>query len=82
MKGPRFEQWEQREAGVLGTLPFVLLAICLAVSFLIGEADTNAPLWVLSAVSVGDGGVDAVVDGRCTATGASARGSWSCTSRA
>ena len=51
-EGPRFEQWEHREAGVLGTLPFVLLAICLAVSFLIGEADTNAPLWVLSVVSV------------------------------
>ena len=52
MTGPRFEQWEQREAGVLGTLPFVLLAICLAVSFLIGEADTNGPLWVLTALSV------------------------------
>ena len=52
MTGPRFEGWEQREAGVLGTLPFVLLAICLAVSFLIGEADTNAPLWLLTAVSV------------------------------
>ena len=52
MTGSRFEGWEQREAGVLGTLPFVLLAICLAVSFLIGEADTNGPLWVLTALSV------------------------------
>ena len=30
MTGLRFERWEEREAGVLGTLPYVLLAICLA----------------------------------------------------
>jgi signal transduction histidine kinase len=53
MKELRLEQWEQREAGVLGTLPFVLLAICLGVSYVIGEADVLAPLWVLTLLSVG-----------------------------
>ena len=52
MKGLRLEQWEHREAGVLGTLPFVLLAICLAVSFLLGGSELRAPLWVLTALSV------------------------------
>src|SRR5690348_6563968 len=52
MKGLRPEQWEEREAGVLRTLPFALLAVCLLVSFVIGDAETHAPLWVLTVLSV------------------------------
>jgi len=55
MRELRPEQWEGREAGVLRTLPFALLAVCLLVSFVIGDAEMHAPLWVLTVVSVATG---------------------------
>lgn len=52
MKGHQAEQWEQRQEGVLRTLPFALLAVCLLVSFVLGGSSLNGPLWLVVVLSV------------------------------
>jgi signal transduction histidine kinase len=51
MQRPRLEQWEAREAGVLGALPYALLAVCVLVTLLIQSPDRNGPVAVVVALS-------------------------------
>jgi signal transduction histidine kinase len=51
MKAPRLEEWEGREAGVIGAMPYVLLGICVAVTLIVQSPDLNGPVGVVVALS-------------------------------
>jgi signal transduction histidine kinase len=51
MRRPRLEHWEAREAGVLGTLPYALLGICVVVTLLVQSPDLNGPVPVVVGLS-------------------------------
>ena len=52
----RLERWEEREAGVLGALRYVLLGICVLITLFAASDEVKGPVWVVVALSAATAG--------------------------